>query len=225
MKKLLGRVWILLFINLCLPYGWFHTSVVWSVLIEPWSVSSDSPVGLGWCESSFECWCRPNNRTLVRLKTWVSVRLCTRVRVHFRWEPKYRKWTKKLCIAVHQIHYLLWPHLVRRLCRTTHHNPFLSSGPAFSFDTVSLVSFADWNVQQLTVLSAAHIVHFLVKHLTVGNTKSKPENPIKHKFGVAPLFLRSGSVDEFHSDILSNRQATVSTVWHLFTMLGVLDKV
>ncbi len=40
-----------------------------SVLIEACSVSSDSPVGSGWCESSFEIWCGPTNRTLVRLKT------------------------------------------------------------------------------------------------------------------------------------------------------------
>ncbi len=32
----------------------------------------------------------------------------------------------------------------------------LSSGPAFSFGTVSLIPFAEWNVQQLAVLSAAH---------------------------------------------------------------------
>ena len=83
------------------------------------------------------------------------------------------------------------------LTRTTHHNPSLSSGPAFSFS--------------LAVLSAAHIVRLLVKHLIDGNTKAKPENSRPHKFGVAPLFLRSGSVGEFHSDILSNRRATVLT--------------
>ncbi len=56
-----------------------------SVLIEPWSVSWDSPVGLGWCESSFELWCGPNNRTLVRLKTWVSVRFQVhQSSVHYR---------------------------------------------------------------------------------------------------------------------------------------------
>ncbi len=65
--------------------------------------------------------------------------------------------------------------------KTTHHNPSLSSGPAFSFSAVSLVSLAEWNVQQLAVLSAARIVGLLVKHLINGNTKAKAENPRPHQ--------------------------------------------
>ncbi len=33
-------------------------------------------VHFGWCEGSFDLWCRPNKQTLVRLKTGVSVCSC-----------------------------------------------------------------------------------------------------------------------------------------------------
>ena len=55
--------------------GRIHTRAVWSALNGLEFVSADSPLRLGRCECASELWCGPNKRTLVCLKTWVSVRL------------------------------------------------------------------------------------------------------------------------------------------------------
>ncbi len=85
------------------------------VLIKPRSISLDGPVGFGWCESSFELWCGPNNQTLVCLKTWVSVRFQVHHNsVHYRWERNLTQiqevnQNRLLTDDNFQIHSLLWP--------------------------------------------------------------------------------------------------------------------
>lgn len=54
-----------------LPY--FHTRGVWSALNGPLFISWDSLLRLARCQSSSKLWSGTNKRTLVHLKTWVSV--------------------------------------------------------------------------------------------------------------------------------------------------------